>query len=283
MDAVLEQISNQEKQRKPHMTKLQLAYKIYHFAAKIFLYSILMILILVAIAFILYFVDEQINAKKGIDKQPLFGAYIIISPSMVPTINVYDAIVIKRAEPEDLEVDDVITFLSTDPRYSGLVITHRIVGIEKSKTGEIYFRTKGDNNNTEDSSLVRASNIYGKVMLKIPKIGYIQQVLTTAVGWVVLIVIPCLGVVIYDIIKMFKAINPKKLSSKNDKNYNQNLDSEDNDNIEIINDSKNIIKKEQQEEQEESVEDVLRDKINAFKEKNSSINNKESEDDIEIL
>lgn len=280
MDAVLEQISNQEKQRKPHMTKLQLAYKIYHFAAKIFLYSILMILILVAIAFILYFVDEQINAKKGIDKQPLFGAYIIISPSMVPTINVYDAIVIKRAEPEDLEVDDVITFLSTDPRYSGLVITHRIVGIEKSKTGEIYFRTKGDNNNTEDSSLVRASNIYGKVMLKIPKIGYIQQVLTTAVGWVVLIVIPCLGVVIYDIIKMFKAINPKKLSSKNDKNYNQNLDSEDNDNIEIISDSKNIIK---QEKQEESVEDVLRDKINAFKEKNSSINNKESEDDIEIL
>lgn len=280
MDAVLEQISNQEKQRKPHMTKLQLAYKIYHFAAKIFLYSILMILILVAIAFILYFVDEQINAKKGIDKQPLFGAYIIISPSMVPTINVYDAIVIKRAEPEDLEVDDVITFLSTDPRYSGLVITHRIVGIEKSKTGEIYFRTKGDNNNTEDSSLVRASNIYGKVMLKIPKIGYIQQVLTTAVGWVVLIVIPCLGVVIYDIIKMFKAINPKKLSSKNDKNYNQNLDSEDNDNIEIISDSKNIIKKEKQ---EESVEDVLRDKINAFKEKNSSINNKESEDDIEIL
>lgn len=280
MDAVLEQISNQEKQRKPHMTKLQLAYKIYHFAAKIFLYSILMILILVAIAFILYFVDEQINAKKGIDKQPLFGAYIIISPSMVPTINVYDAIVIKRAEPEDLEVDDVITFLSTDPRYSGLVITHRIVGIEKSKTGEIYFRTKGDNNNTEDSSLVRASNIYGKVMLKIPKIGYIQQVLTTAVGWVVLIVIPCLGVVIYDIIKMFKAINPKKLSSKNDKNYNQNLNSEDNDNIEIISDSKNIIKKEKQ---EESVEDVLRDKINAFKEKNSSINNKESEDDIEIL
>jgi len=279
VDAVLEQISNQEKQKKPRMTKLQLAYKIYHFAAKIFLYSILMILILVAIAFILYFIDEQINAKKGIDKQPLFGAYIIISPSMVPTINVYDAIVIKRAEPEELEVDDVITFLSTDSRYSGLVITHRIVGIEKSKTGEIYFRTKGDNNNTEDSSLVRASNIYGKVMLKIPKIGYIQQALTNAVGWVVLIVIPCLGVVIYDIIKMFKAINPRRLPTNKEKVSNSNLDSEDTDNIEIISDS-DIPKKE---DNTEDVEEELRDKINAYKEKNSSINSKDTEDDIEIL
>lgn len=277
MDAVLEQINNQEKQRKPRMTKLQFAYKIYHFAAKIFLYSILMILVLVAIAFILYFIDAQINARKGIDKQPLFGAYIIISPSMVPTINVYDAIVIKRAEPEELEVNDVITFLSTDSRYSGLVITHRIVGIEKSKTGEVYFRTKGDNNNTEDSSLVRASNIYGKVILKIPKIGYIQQVLTNAVGWVVLIVIPCLGVVIYDIIKMFKALNPKRSSIKSNKDNNSNLDT---DNIEIISDSKNVTKIEKK---EENVEEILRDKIHAFKEKNSSVTEKNSDDDIEIL
>ena len=225
MDAVLEQVNSQERKAKPQLTKLQIAYKIYHFVAKIFLYSILVILVLVAIAFILYFVDMQINAKKGVNKQPLFGAYIIISPSMVPTINVYDAIVIKRAEPDELEVGDIITFLSSDPRYSGLTITHRIVGVEKSKTGDLYFRTKGDNNNTEDSSLVKGEDVYGKVMLRIPKIGYIQSVLTSAVGWVILIVIPCLGVVIYDIIKVFKSIGKGKSKKENEK-LKENDDSE---------------------------------------------------------
>lgn len=197
----------------------KLIYKVYHFIAKIFLYSILMILILVAIMFALYFIDLQNNIKKGITKQPLFGAYIIISPSMVPTINVEDAVVVQRKEKEGLKVGDIITFTSSDPRYSGLTITHRIVGIEKSKNQKVYYRTKGDNNNTEDSALVSYDNIYGKVILRIPKIGYIQYALTSSYGIVFLVVIPCLGIVIYDFIKLFKSIikNTKENSKKRKK------------------------------------------------------------------
>ena len=193
-----------EKQEKNETLKL--VYKIYHFIAKIFLYSILIILILVALMFILYFIDLQNNMKMGVTKQPLFGAYIIISPSMVPTIKVEDAVVIQRKEQNELKKGDIITFTSNDPRYSGLTITHRIVGVEKSKDNKVYYRTKGDNNNTEDSSLVPYDNINGKVILRIPKIGYIQYALTSSYGIVFLVVIPCLGIVIYDIIKLFKSI-----------------------------------------------------------------------------
>lgn len=197
----------------------KLIYKVYHFIAKIFLYSILMILVLVALMFALYFIDLQNNIKKGITKQPLFGAYIIISPSMVPTINVEDAVVVQRKEKEGLKVGDIVTFTSSDPRYSGLTITHRIVGIEKSKNQKVYYRTKGDNNNTEDSALVSYDNIYGKVILRIPKIGYIQYALTSSYGIVFLVVIPCLGIVIYDFIKLFKSIikNTKENSKKRKK------------------------------------------------------------------
>lgn len=184
----------------------EIAYKIYHFVAKVLLYSILIILILVAIGFAAYFVDLQRNLKKGINKSPLLGAYIIISPSMDPTIKVEDAIIILREEPTDLKVGDIITFLSSDPRYSGLTITHRIVGIEKSENGDLFFRTKGDNNNAEDSALVSSKNIFGRVILKIPKIGYIQSLLMQSYGWVLLVVVPCLGIVIYDIIKLIKSI-----------------------------------------------------------------------------
>ena len=147
-----------------------IAYKVYHFVAKVFLYSILIILILVAVGFSAYMVDVVKNIKSGETKPPLLNAYIIISPSMVPTIKVEDAIVIFREEPEKLKIGDIITFTSSDPRYSGLTITHRIVGIEKSKDGNLLFRTKGDNNNSEDTALVPSDNIFGRVILKIPKI-----------------------------------------------------------------------------------------------------------------
>ena len=190
-----------------------IAYKIYHFVAKVFLYSILIILILVAVGFSAYIVDLVKNIKSGETKPPLLGAYVIISPSMVPTIKVEDAIIILREEPEQLKVGDIITFNSSDPRYSGLTITHRIVGIEKSKDENLLFRTKGDNNNSEDTALVPADNIYGRVILKIPKIGYIQYILTQSYGWLLLVVIPCLGIVIYDIIKLFKSVR-KTISTK---------------------------------------------------------------------
>ena len=181
-------------------------YKIYHFVAKVLLYSILIILILVAIGFAAYFIDLGRNIKNGVTKTPLLNAYIIISPSVEPTIKVEDAIIIMRKDPKELEKGDIITFLSNDPRYSGLTITHKIVGIEKSESGDIFFRTKGDNNNTEDATLVPSDNVYGKVILKIPKIGYIQYFLTQSYGWIILVVIPCLGIVIFDIIKLVRSI-----------------------------------------------------------------------------
>lgn len=232
MDPVINQLNEQNKVITKQST-FKIIYKIYHFIAKVVLYSLLLILILLAVAFIAYFIDLEKNIKSGVTKQPLFGAYVIISPSMVPTINVEDAVVVQRKESNELKVGDIITFLSSDPRYSGLTITHRIVGAEKSKKGDIYFRTKGDNNNTEDTALVKSENIYGKVILRIPKIGYLQYFLTQSYGWIILIVIPCFGVIIYDIVKIFRSVS----KNKNDKNLSKNKETkiEEDKTMEILN------------------------------------------------
>lgn len=213
--------------------KLHIAYEIYHFVAKVFLYSILLILILIAVGFAAFAIDMLHNIRIGQAKPPLLGAYIIVTPSMVPTINVEDAIIVLRKEPEEFKMKDIITFTSSDPRYSGLTITHRIVGIEKMSDGQLYFRTKGDNNNVEDATLVPATNVYGKVILKIPLIGYIQYVLMQAYGWVILVVIPCLGVVIYDIYKIVVSVNGKhkKLTENNKTKEEDKKEEED---LEII-------------------------------------------------
>lgn len=252
---------------------IDIAYKIYHFVAKVVLYSILIVLILVAIGFAIYFVDLMKNIKSGDNKPPLLSAYVIISPSMEPTIKVEDAIVIVRHEPEDLEVGDIITFLSNDPRYSGITITHRIVGIEKSNNGKIFFRTKGDNNNSEDAALVPSENVYGRVVLKIPKIGYIQYALTRSYGWLVFVVIPCLGIVIYDIIKLFKAIS-KAIPSKNSKKEKKEV-------VDLIGDEpkeSRIIDTKQEIEKETKVEEV-----EEIKEETEEAQDEENNEDVEVI
>ena len=45
---------------------------------------------------------------------------------MVPEIMPKDVVVTKKREAKDLEVGDIITFLSSDPRLSNIIVTHRI-------------------------------------------------------------------------------------------------------------------------------------------------------------
>ena len=206
----------------------KLVHDIYKFLSDVFLDVIIIILSLVAIGIVATFIDSTINAKKSISKPPLLGAYIIVTPSMVPTIKVEDAIVIKRIDSNKLKKDDIITFLSNDSRYSGLTITHRIVDI-KNENGELHFYTKGDNNNSNDDGYITSDKIKGKVILKIPKIGYIQYFLTQTYGWILLIILPCLCILIVDIVKLSKSI--RKSSSKKS---NEKKDEEEEEEIEVI-------------------------------------------------
>ena len=238
-DSVLRQLDEQKNEVKDEKTKesfLKTIYRVYHFLAEAFLAALFVILLVIIFLYIIYFIDTKRNIKNHVVKAPLFGAYVIISPSMVPTIKVQDAIVIKRQEEGKLKKGDIITFYSSDPRYAGVIVTHRIIGIEKSSAGENLYRTKGDNNNTPDATFVKYKDIQGRVILKIPKIGYIQHLLVTAYGWVFLVVIPCAVIVIYDIIKLFKLIfNKKKKKNKtNSDETKQDEKKDEEDDIEVL-------------------------------------------------
>ena len=187
-----------------------------NYMASILLYTILILLLLVGVLLILYVMDAKKNAENGEWKPPLFNAYIIVSQSMTPTIKVNDAIVTKRVSGEDIEVGDVVTYYSENPEYPGIMITHRV--IEKNVVdGEYYFVMKGDYNTVQDPLTVRESQIYGKVVMRIPKIGLIQQVLSTYAGWLFVIIVPALAVVAYDILKLFEKIKNHKRSEKRKK------------------------------------------------------------------
>ena len=188
--------------------------KVFHFISSVFLYSILVIIGLVALMFCAYFVDQKIGMSKGESRAPLFGAYIIISESMIPKININDAVITMRVSEKHIKVNDIITFLSKDIQTQGTPITHRVVGIvyedPTTKDKVLGYRTKGDHNNTPDFALISPNEVLGKVYLQIPYVGYVQSFLTKPIGWLLVIVIPCLLIIGNDVFKIGVAIINKK-------------------------------------------------------------------------
>lgn len=193
---------------------------LFNYIANVFMYSIIVILILIGILILLYFIDIKKRENTSEWVAPLYGAYVIVSGSMEPTIKIRDAIIIKRYDEQDLKVGDIITYRSEDPYFYGIMITHRIIDVTYDE-GEKVYVTKGDHNATRDRLPVKSNQIYGKVIMMIPKIGYIQTFLATSYGWIIAVVIPCLGIIITDVVKLVRNIS-KDSRSKKRKERNEN-------------------------------------------------------------
>ncbi|MBQ8193293.1 MAG: signal peptidase I [Bacilli bacterium] len=184
------------------------------FISSVISYALFIWLLLIGLTLLVYIADIKIRAAKGDNSPPKYNAYVVLTGSMEPEIMTRDVVVTKKREPKEYEVGDIITFLSSDSRLSNIIVTHRIVNkYYDATTGKYSYRTKGDANNTEDMALAEDYNIIGEVIFKIPKLGHIQEILATKGGLIIIILIPCLAILSYDIVKLGKNIR-KKMKKK---------------------------------------------------------------------
>ena len=200
---------------KVHITKEKI--KPLRFITSVISYAIFIWLLLVGLMLLAYVADIKIRAAKGDTSPPVYNAYVVLTGSMVPEIMPKDVVVTKKREAKDLEVGDIITFLSSDPRLSNIIVTHRIKAKYYDATTNKYtFQTKGDANNTADFTLAEDTNIIGEVIFKIHKIGYIQSILATKGGLIIVVLIPCLAILSYDIVKLGKNVKNKVVKKKSE-------------------------------------------------------------------
>lgn len=131
---------------------------------------------------------------------------VVVSGSMVPTLNVGDLIVIKGMSSDELSIGTIIVFHS--PADYDTLIVHRIV--EKMRHDEDYaFKTKGDFNHYEDNWIVPSKYVVGAYIGKIPYIGFVVMKLKEPAGMSFIIF------VIFILIMMeFFEERKKKVSSK---------------------------------------------------------------------
>lgn len=139
---------------------------------------------------------------------------------MVPTINVYDVIFdVKVTDPSKIKKGDVITFVSSSVISKGMTVTHRVTKVVKTLLVAMNITLKVAANMFEDGATAKSSNLIGRVIFKIPQLGRVQFCLSSKTGWLLCIILPAIGIVVYDVLKLTKAmkINQKsKNISAND-------------------------------------------------------------------
>jgi signal peptidase len=106
----------------------------------------------------------------------LFGFYptIVGSGSMQPSLDVGDIAIVISTDPNQIEVGDIIQYWKQDE-----MILHRVIETRKTETGKTFI-TKGDANTEPDLDPVTPTQIRGKLIFIIPKLGWISIYLKEA-------------------------------------------------------------------------------------------------------
>ncbi|HTK03463.1 MAG TPA: signal peptidase I [Alphaproteobacteria bacterium] len=143
-----------------------------------------------------------------------FTFYSVVSGSMEPTIPTGSMIYSGSFKLDDLKKGDIITFSLTDKDGRSSIVTHRIDDVRKAdiitfssdkkmqKTTKVSFVTKGDANGSTDLEEILPNQILGKYQWKIPKLGYVAMFAQTQTGFVLLVVLPALVLIVWEVISV---------------------------------------------------------------------------------
>ena len=98
-----------------------------------------------------------------------YQALVIATGSMKPSIGIGDVVIVNKKDWEkqnSIRPGEVLAY-----RKDNMVICHRIIQVVKSGQ-EVFYVTKGDNNEVADTLMVKRSQIVGIVKYKVRYVGY---------------------------------------------------------------------------------------------------------------
>jgi signal peptidase len=127
-------------------------------------------------------------------------SYVEASSSMAPAIEEGDAVFVETVNPDTIGRGDIITFRPSEAAGlpSSTVVTHRVVAVS-DRSGERYFRTKGDANDAPDAGAVPAGRVVGRVKHTVPYLGTLVRTVGIELGVVVFVALPALALVVLEV------------------------------------------------------------------------------------
>ena len=94
-----------------------------------------------------------------------FSGHVVVSGSMEPRLSPGDVVLTRPVLPQDLEPGQVLLF--PDPEGADRLVLHRLVSFDER--GDLV--TRGDANQSNDSTPVPASSVVGAAQVRVPLVG----------------------------------------------------------------------------------------------------------------
>lgn len=151
------------------------------------------VLLVLAVVLCLYAVIQVLD--NGYVSIGDFILFRVVTGSMEPTISTGSLLVTQQVEFSSVELNDIICFRTQEAKIFGSVVTHRVVDIFSEADGSLLMETKGDANLVADVFYVNQDNFVGKVVWYTGDDSMLATVfsfLTDKVGFLGCIVFPCL-------------------------------------------------------------------------------------------
>jgi signal peptidase I len=150
------------------------------------LINIISVMIIAAAVVVLCLV---VFTKQG--EAPNLGGYTVFritTGSMRPSYDTDTLILVKKTDPSQIQVGDVISFYSADPALDGAVNTHRVIAIEQDGT-EWKYTTQGDANNIPDQYGTDSEALIGKVVASSLALGKLARLVANPLVFIPVILI----------------------------------------------------------------------------------------------
>ncbi len=111
---------------------------------------------------------------------------VVETNSMAPGMAAGSLIVASPIAADDVTTGTVIEFV--DRRHGNRHVTHRVVEVHRSETGELWFVTQGDNNDAADTEPVQPRDVRAEVRWSRARVGLVVGLLRPPLSYVIAVV-----------------------------------------------------------------------------------------------
>ena len=118
-----------------------------------------------------------------------FRMFSVATGSMIPVYEVGDVLVSKEIDGEDIKVGDDLIYQGKKGSFSGKIVTHRVISIEKKEDGNYKIITQGVANNAADPEIDQ-TQVYGKVICNVKILGLIGKLVRNVYTFYFILLIP---------------------------------------------------------------------------------------------
>jgi signal peptidase I len=134
-----------------------------------------------------------------------YHSYVMLTGSMRGTINPGDVEVVQTISPRTAKVGEIVAF--RDPVRQDALVSHRVRAI-KRVGNRIDVITQGDANTGSEHWSVPVDGTVGRVVYRVPKLGYAVEWLGTPVGKAATLVAPALLLMLSLLRRLWRSPDP---------------------------------------------------------------------------